>query len=131
MKKNLILAVALMITAFGLSSFNTNNSADATASMSFSSMVYDFGKVDKGVPVSHNFEFTNPASDNILITKVVASCGCTVTDYTREEVTPGGKGFVKATYNAAKAGAFSKTVSVYHNASETPIILTIKGEVVE
>ncbi len=131
MKKNLILATVLMIAVLGLSSFNTNNPGNATASMSFSSMIYDFGKVEKGAPVSHNFEFSNPASESIRITKVSASCGCTVTDYTREEVAPGAKGFVKATYNAAKAGAFSKTVSVYHNASETPVVLTIKGEVVE
>lgn len=131
MKKNLIVTLVLMVTIMGLSSFNGSTSHDETARMSFSSMTYDFGQLQKGVPASHSFEFSNPADENIMITKVSASCGCTVTDYTKAEVAPGERGFVKATYNAAKAGVFSKTVSVYHNASEAPIILTIKGEVVE
>jgi hypothetical protein len=38
---------------------------------------------------------------------------------------------VKATYNAAKAGVFSKTVTISANTSESSVLLTIKGEVVE
>ena len=40
-------------------------------------------------------------------------------------------GFVSATYNAAKAGQFTKTVSVNANTDESVVQLTIKGEVVE
>lgn len=127
MKRSLILMSALAVVVFSLSSFSLNN----TATLSFAGLAYDFGQVKKGVPVSHDFEFTNPAGQDILITKVTASCGCTVTDYTKDAVAPGKSGFVKATYNAAKTGAFTKTVTVHHNGSETPIILTIKGEVVE
>ena len=131
MKRNWLLMAVLMIAVAGLTSFKANSAVDEIASLHFSSMVYDFGKIKKGVPVSYDFEFSNPAEENILITKVTASCGCTVTEYTREEVAPGKNGFVQATYNAAKVGVFSKTVSVYHSGSETPIVLTIKGEVVE
>ena len=131
MKKNWLLMSVLVIAVAGLTSFKANTPAEETARLLFNAMVYDFGEIKKGIPVSYDFEFSNPANENILITKVAASCGCTVTDYTKEEVAPGKAGFVKATYNAAKAGAFSKTVSVYHSGSETPIVLTIKGEVVD
>ena len=36
---------------------------------------------------------------------------------------------VKATYNAANEGAFTKTVTVTANDTETPKVLTIKGKV--
>ena len=126
MKKNIVALAGLFVAFIALSSFRP-----AAESLSFKAMTYDFGKIAKGAPASHNFEFTNPSSESITITKVTASCGCTVTDYTKGSIGEGSEGFVKATYNAAKTGAFSKTVSVYHSGSEAPIVLTIKGEVVE
>jgi hypothetical protein len=41
------------------------------------------------------------------------------------------QGFVKATYNAASKGQFSKTVTIQANTGEGNILLTIRGEVVE
>jgi hypothetical protein len=60
---------------------------------------------------------------------VQASCGCTTPAWTKEPVMPGGQGFIKATYNAAAAGAFNKTVTVTANIETGFIQLTIKGEV--
>ena len=130
MKKNIILMTGLAIAFLALSGFhNSKPSADET--LAFTALVYDFGAITKGAPADHTFNFTNPSGESITITKVAASCGCTVTDYTKGSIESGSDGFVKATYNAAKVGVFSKTVSVYHSASEAPIVLTIKGEVVE
>jgi hypothetical protein len=67
----------------------------------------------------------------LVITSVQASCGCTVTKYTKEAITPGSSGFVTATYNAAHVGVFTKTVTVNANTEGGPVLLTIKGEVVE
>jgi hypothetical protein len=66
-----------------------------------------------------------------VITTVQASCGCTVTEYSKDPIAPGEKGFVKATYNAAKTGSFQKTVTVNANTEEGVVQLIIKGEVVE
>jgi hypothetical protein len=126
MKKNIVVLGGLIVAFVAFSSFRP-----ADESLTFKAMVYDFGQIEKGAPAAHTFDFTNPSGEAITITKVLASCGCTVTDYSRGEIGSGAEGFVKATYNAAKPGVFSKTVSVYHSASERPIILTIKGEVVE
>jgi hypothetical protein len=90
---------------------------------------YDFGQVAQGTPVSHTFEFTNTGKGPLRIESVKAACGCTATGYSQQEIAPGEKGFVTATYNAAKAGHFTKTVSVASNASETPIVLTLRGQV--
>lgn len=94
-------------------------------------VVYDFGELKKGVPVSHDFTFTNTTKSVVLITNVKASCGCTATDYTKTPVKPGETAYVKATYNAAASGSFSKTVTVTLNENESPVILTIKGKVVD
>ncbi len=92
---------------------------------------FDFGKIEVGVPVSHTFTFLNTGDSPLVISSVEASCGCTVTAYSQEPIPAGETGFVKATYNAATAGIFAKTVTVNANTPESLVKLTIKGEVVE
>ncbi len=92
---------------------------------------YDFGKIPLNKPVTHEFKFTNTGDAPLVISSVQASCGCTVTEYSKDPIPPGTEGFVKATYNAAKPGAFTKTVTVNANAKESLVKLIIKGEVVK
>jgi hypothetical protein len=92
---------------------------------------YDFGKIKVGVPVNHEFTFTNLGDVPLVISSVQASCGCTVTSYSKDPIQPGSQGFVKATFNAAKVGQFTKTVTVNANTDDGAVLLTIKGEVVE
>lgn len=101
------------------------------AAFSWDATTFDFGKIKLNKPVTHEFRFTNSGSTPLVISSVQASCGCTVTDYSKDPISPGSEGYVKATYNAAKVGAFSKTVTVNANAEEGMVQLTIKGEVEE
>lgn len=96
----------------------------------FKKTEHDFAKVDQGKPVTHVFEFTNAGSDPIVLGNVTASCGCTTPDWTREPVMPGKSGKITATYNAANAGPFTKSITVPSNAENGTVILTLKGEVV-
>jgi hypothetical protein len=91
---------------------------------------HDFGKIKQGVPVTYEFTFTNTGEVPLIISTVQASCGCTVTEYTKQPIEAGQKGYVKATYNAANTGQFTKTVTVNANTEDGIAKLTIKGEVV-
>jgi len=102
-----------------------------TADFSWIVTTHDFGKIKVNKHVTHEFKFTNSGDAPLVISSVQASCGCTVTDYSKDPIAPGAEGYVKATYNAAKVGVFSKTVTVNANAAESVVQLTIKGEVVE
>jgi len=90
---------------------------------------HNFGDIEKGKPVSHDFSFKNTTKQTILITNVKASCGCTATNYTKTPIKPGETATVTATYNAANPGSFSKNVTVTTNDSDVNKILTIKGKV--
>lgn len=90
---------------------------------------YNFGEVEQGTPVSHEFTFKNTTKQTILITNVKASCGCTATNYTKTPIKPGEMGTVTATYNARNGGNFNKTVSVTTNDSDVKKVLKIKGKV--
>ncbi|HYD92252.1 MAG TPA: DUF1573 domain-containing protein [Flavobacterium sp.] len=92
---------------------------------------FNFGDIEKGKPVSHEFSFVNTTDETILITKVKASCGCTATNYTKTPIKPGETGTVTATYNAANKGSFSKTITVTTNDSDVNKVLSIKGKVLD
>lgn len=90
----------------------------------------DVGNIPQGKPKLIRFEFTNTGSKPIIIQNVAPSCGCTTADYTKTPIQPGKKGFVEASYNAAAAGAFMKTVNVTTSESKSPKTLSFKGVVV-
>ncbi len=122
-----------MIILVGVASQGFAQSAPAANSdlavATFDAQNFDFGKIKQGVPVTHEFKFTNTGKVPMIITNVQASCGCTTPDWSKEPIAPGGKGFIKATYNAASAGAFNKAVTVTANIPNGSVQLFIKGEV--
>lgn len=101
----------------------------ATTPVKWKEDSFDFGDIKKGTPVTHDFTFVNTTKQTVLISNVKASCGCTATDYTKTPIKAGESAFIKATYNAASPGAFSKSITVNLNDGENPKILTIKGKV--
>lgn len=90
---------------------------------------FDFGKIQAGKPVTHEFTFTNQGGEPLIISNVKASCGCTVAEYSKEPIEPGSQGYVKTTYNAANPGVFAKTVTITANTQDGTVLLTLKGEV--
>ena len=90
----------------------------------------EVGEIPQGIPKKIEFEFKNNSKQDVLISTVTGSCGCTATDYTKTPILAGQVGKITATYNAANLGQFSKTVSVTTSAETTPKILTLKGTVI-
>lgn len=131
------IAVTILMLSFGFFCFGQGPAASTalkpsvTAGFSWGNTTHDFGKTKVGQPVSYEFRFTNTGMAPLIISSVKASCGCTVTAYTKEPVEHGGSGFVRATYDAEKTGVYSKTVAVYANTPEGLVSLTFKGEIVK
>ena len=137
MKKILFALFMLVCISVTFAQQIANNSKNVTvinfddAVFGWAETAFDFGKIKLNVPATHEFTFINKGNAPLLISSVQASCGCTVTEYSKTPIAPGQQGFVKATYNAAKVGVFAKTVTVQANTNDTTIQLAIKGEVVE
>lgn len=92
---------------------------------------HDFGDIsEQGGDVSYTFTVRNAGDAPMIITRVVASCGCTTPEWSQEPIAPGGEGNIKVTYSPLnRVGAFHKTVSVYSNGSSGVFYLTITGNV--
>lgn len=97
--------------------------------MKFAKETHDFGKVEQGKPVTHVFEFKNLGTDPVVINDATASCGCTKPSFSREPIMPGKTGTVSATFNAAAAGPFNKSVTVTSNAEAGQTVLILTGVV--
>lgn len=95
----------------------------------FKSDVIDLGKLKVGNPSTAVFSVTNIGKDVLIIETANATCGCTIGDYTKPPIAPGKKGEVKATYNAAAVGPFTKQLTVKFAGIDEMKTITIKGEV--
>ena len=89
---------------------------------------YDFGTINEGDVVSTSFKITNTGKTNLIISKAVGSCGCTVPTWPKEPIKPGKSAKIGVKFNSAnKQNQQSKTVTLSTNTLKGQEILKIKG----
>lgn len=96
----------------------------------FDKETYDFGKIKQNVPAVATFTVTNISNAPIVIEQANPTCGCTISDYTKTPIAPGQTGTIKATYNAAAAGAIHKTLTVKIAGIDEIKQISLAGEVI-
>jgi hypothetical protein len=94
-------------------------------------IVYDYGTITKGSNGQTYFVFTNTGKEPLIIEKASSSCGCTVPVTPTYPILPGAKDSIAVKYDTNRLGMINKTVTVISNASNSPTIMRIKGNVVE
>lgn len=129
MKKTFFIITILSLFSFSIHAQNTN--AVIADSIVFDNLVYDYGSIERGSDGNSTFTFTNQGQKPLVLSNVRASCGCTVPQWPREPVAPGGKGEITVKYNTNIAGSFNKTITVNSNAANSAVVLRIRGSVVQ
>jgi hypothetical protein len=145
MKKLLVSVSILLLVACNQSgddkSIGTDdvtNSASASGvrkedlpEIKFEEEEFDFGRITQGEKVSHAFQFTNVGKTNLIISGASGSCGCTVPEYPKEPIAPGGKGTINVVFSSeGKSGAQEKTITVVTNCEPATRIIRIKTEII-
>ena len=128
MKK--ILSIALMLIA----SLNMAMAQQNEAQIKFDTLQHNFGTFSESSPVQECvFTFTNIGTAPLVINQAVASCGCTIPEYTKKPIQPGEKGTITITYNGKGKfpGHFKKTITVRTNAKTDMIRLYVEGDMLE
>ena len=97
----------------------------------FATNVFDFGKVDSGQVVRHDFVFTNVGTATLEITDVRPGCGCTTAGSWDKKVEPGKTGIIPLQFNSTNfGGAVAKSATVTCNdPGQTNVVLHIRGTV--
>ena len=89
----------------------------------------DFGNIPLNEKREHIFMLVNTGNKPLVIYDVVTSCGCTKAEYGKEPVRPDETLELKVIYNAEDKGRFRKNLTVYCNAEDSPLKLTVVGVV--
>ena len=98
--------------------------------MTFDSELHDFGRLSAGEVISYSFHFRNTGNADLIISSTSATCGCTVADYPKGRVAPGGEGYVTVTFKSAgKSGQQYQEVTVVSNAQPATTRLKITAQV--
>jgi hypothetical protein len=99
----------------------------------FREKIYDFGNIEEAKgPADHEFIFTNNSPRPVKILSVHASCGCTTPGWSQSPVMPGKTGFIKASFDPkGRPGYFNKSLTITTDLDGNPLILEIKGQVVD
>ena len=99
-------------------------------SVNFKETNHSFGKIKQDTQNKYLFKFTNTGTNPLIIENAAGSCGCTVPNYPKQPIPPGGKGEIEVVYSPGKQqGQQNKTVTVTANTEPTQTILNISAEV--
>lgn len=98
--------------------------------VNFTQYEHDFGKIKQDSENKYVFKFTNTGKEPMIIETANGSCGCTVPNYPKAPIPPGGTGEIEVVYKPGKQeNAQSKTVTVIANTEPKETTLRIKAEV--
>lgn len=100
------------------------------AKFKFEETEVDFGSINEGEIVEHTFKFKNVGNEDLIITNVQTSCGCTASNWPRNAISPGETSELLVSFNSqGKKGLNTKEITVIGNTRPTQTILIIKANV--
>jgi hypothetical protein len=95
----------------------------------FDKTEHDFGAIEQGKGVSYTYTFKNTGDAPLIIQSAQPTCGCTVSNYSKDPIPVGGSGFVTAEFDAKSPGLQNKSVTVTANTWPKQTVLKFKAVV--
>ncbi len=120
------------ISSIVRSPINADGTVDTVnvAKMDFEQTIFEFGEVDEGAVVKHEFKFTNNGKQPLLIQNAHSTCGCTVPDWPKEVIQPGQSGVINVEFDTKGKTEFQeKPVIITANTYPSVTKLYLKGTV--
>jgi hypothetical protein len=103
--------------------------AGPIAAIQFEKTDHDFGTIPQGTPVRYTYTFKNTGEVPLIIESAQPTCGCTVSDYSKDPIPVGGSGFVTAEFDGKATGMQNKSVTVTANTFPKQTVLKFKAMV--
>jgi len=125
------LLISLIVIGFNAQELSVIDSKEYPI-MTFKNASHDFGTINEGDNVEHVYVFTNTGNAPLLITRIKASCGCTVpSNWTKEPILPGNTSqFTVKFASNGKPNMQSKTVRITCNTKKGKEKVTFKANVI-
>ena len=112
---------------------NAEVPAGPTTTIEFETSTYDFGTIQEGEKVQYAYKFKNTGAEPLVISNAKGSCGCTVPNWPREPIAPGGTAEIMVEFDSKGKGKEggqkqTKRVTVTANTDPANTFLTITGD---
>ncbi|WP_019942319.1 DUF1573 domain-containing protein [Dyadobacter beijingensis] len=134
MKKIALFAVLGLAVAFSGCSKTDKKGEEKQASSKMpvfaliDSTEYDFGTIEEGAIVEHEFKFRNDGEYPLILNNISSSCGCTTPEWPKDPIEAKQTSSIKVRFDSKhKAGPQVKTITVYANTEPANIELRLKG----
>jgi hypothetical protein len=125
----LVLTFSLLFSYCGQAQSGSNTTGKDSTEIIFNEIDHNFGTIVYQGNGTFEFEFKNTGKAPLILNHVQSTCGCTVPSYDTQPVAPKGKGKITVKYDTERVGPFVKTIMVFANTKNSPVSLTIRGEV--
>jgi hypothetical protein len=117
---SIIVLIVVIIGAF-LIFYNIQNKSSQTPKISFSEEEWDFGKIKEDEKPVHVFTIKNIGREELIISRVRTSCGCTATMLSSDHILPGKSSELKVTFNpTGYKGLVKKDINIESNDPQIP-----------
>ena len=118
----ILISIIVIIGAFLIFyNINIQNKSSQAPKLSFSEEEWDFGKIKEDERPVHIFTIKNIGREELIISRVRASCGCTVTLLSSDHILPGKSAELKATFDPTGfEGLVKKDINIESNDSQIP-----------
>lgn len=104
------------------------NESIPVADITFDQDTFNFGTVIEGEKVVHAFNFTNTGKYDLIISKAVGSCGCTVPEWPKEPIRPGKSASIDVVFDSdRRVGKALKDVTIYANTEPATRKVVLSG----
>jgi hypothetical protein len=111
---------------------DTTGFNEAKTKLSYAVVEHDFGDINQHTENEFLFKFKNDGNVPLIIYDAKGSCGCTVPEYPKAPIAPGGENEIRVVYKpASQKGQHTKTVTITANTEPMQSTLTIKANVHE
>lgn len=126
--RRLLVAVSCLLCSVGT---DLSFAAPLGPRLSVLNSSFDFGTVEQGVKVVHEFELRNDGDEELKIERVVPACGCTATQLTAPLIAPGASGKVRLEFDSSGfVGTEEKSARLFSNDPNKPFVtLSLKGNI--
>jgi hypothetical protein len=105
-------------------------SNEEVAEMVFTEEMHDFGDITEGSKPEYLFSFKNTSDVPLVITSATGSCGCTVPEWPRNPIAPGGTGEIKVSFDSSgRSGRQDKQVTIEANTNPRTTVIKITSNV--
>jgi len=128
----LIIVIVVLIIGVFFVFYNLQNKSPLSPTIFLSEEEWDFGKIKEDERPVHIFNIKNIGKQELIINRVRASCGCTATMLSQENIQPGKSAELQVTFNpTGYKGVVKKDIYLDSNDPKRPNVKIIVSADVE